>query len=143
MPLEQNGYSQAQILAMQNDAIRRVNEMQRISQSKIAGGAPPPMQNKNQRRDSTQRGIGTPPMHFNSSQTGQTESHGTNFDTDSENLNLKSSSDGLFGIGNTLDSILKSLDIDKEQLLILVLLFLLMKEDADQKMILALIYILM
>lgn len=143
MPNNQSGYSQAQILSMQQDAIRRVNEMQRISRDRVAGSMqPPPMnQNNNKTQQNQQRG-----SNQNFSQNNHKFNQNNKSDQLKENSIRKNESSNdnteLPFIGEGIDSLLKTLGIDKEQLLILVLLFLLINEGADQTMILALIYLL-
>jgi hypothetical protein len=111
-------YSNAQILAMQRDAIRRVNEMQKISQEKLHGrqerAQPPPARGGMRRTDPPQK-------------NGQAE----------EALSQQSQQEG------PLQGIVQRLGLDHETLLLAAILLLLVNEGADVMLILALTYILL
>jgi len=137
-----NGYSSAQILAMQKDAIRRVNEMQRAAREKLRQtqqqmGDPPPEsvlpeeQSAPEAKAEPPRQISPPeeaPARENASSRGQTPS--------------RERTQGGEG-GSPLQGILSRLNLDQETLLLLLLLVLLINEGADSKLILALVYVLL
>lgn len=107
------GYSNEEIMAMQRDAIRRVNEMRRISEEKLRqsgnsalpAAKPPPDP------------LSIPPLQ-------------------QEKLSATPPQGGL-------GDLLRLFGSDQETLLLLALLFLLIREGADIPLILALVYILL
>lgn len=110
------GYTNEEILAMQKDAIRRVNEMRRMSEEKLRQTAPPEQQ--------------PPPPPSSSSK----EEHP---------LPVQEVSAPAERPSGGLTAILQSFGGDRETMLLLALLFLLIKEEADTSLILALVYILL
>ena len=110
-------YSNEEILAMQKDAIRRVNEMRRMSEEKLRQTAPPvqeePKSSSGEEAD--------PPKGSTASICGADTGQPT----------------------GGLTALLKSFGGDRETMLLLALLFLLIKEEADTSLILALVYILL
>ncbi len=129
-----SGYSSGEMLRMQQDAIRRVQEMQRRSQERVRQPTTPP--------------IGTPPMQdIANGQTNQAPPPPvpppTTPTPPSNGLGgLLSSLLGKKGDGDET-GLLAQFGIDEEQALILALLLILLREGADHKLILALCYILL
>lgn len=113
----QQGYSSSEILAMQKDAIRRVNEMQKIAREKIA---------------LTQPNINTPIVKK---------------ETKSEPIPLASDNlehcDTEVIKTTTFSGILDKLNLDDEKALLIILILILLNEGADIMLILALGYILL
>lgn len=111
----QSGYSSAQIMSMQRDAERRVNEMRRIAQNRlrqtevVLHPAPEPVN----RPPAPNPVAAEPPLPV-----------------------LPEANGGLTGI-------LDRLGLDEETLLILILLLLLVNEGADSMLVLALVYVLL
>ena len=111
------GYTNEEILAMQKDAIRRVNEMRRMSEEKLRQTAPPEQQPP------------SPPP--SSPQTDEKPAPAQEAPASTEHPS------------GGLTAILQSFGGDRETMLLLALLFLLIKEEADTSLILALVYILL
>lgn len=113
------GYTNEEILAMQKDAIRRVNEMRRMSEEKLRQTAPPEQQPPSPPPPSPKED--EKPLPVQEQEISAPTEH---------------SSGGL-------TAILQSFGGDRETMLLLALLFLLIKEEADTSLILALVYILL
>ena len=109
------GYTNEEILAMQKDAIRRVNEMRRMSEEKLRQTAPPEQQ----------------PSPPSSPKTDEKPAPAQEAPASTEHPS------------GGLTAILQSFGGDRETMLLLALLFLLIKEEADTSLILALVYILL
>lgn len=112
-----NGYTQSQIAAMQRDAMRRVNEMQRISKEKLGSGA-------------------VAPNHAPPVPTSTVINEFSSEPSPVEQCETEVISDGFTGF-------LDKLNLDSEMILLVVMLLLLVNEGADIKLILALVYILL
>ena len=110
------GYTNEEILAMQKDAIRRVNEMRRMSEEKLRQTAPPEQQ---------------PSPPSSSPKTDEKPAPAQEAPASTEHPS------------GGLTAILQSFGGDSETMLLLALLFLLIKEEADTSLILALVYILL
>ena len=112
------GYSSEEIMAMQRDAIRRVNEMRRISAEKLrqSGPVPPPVPAEPKAEPPQE--MPKPP------------------EPKPENIPSVTPPSG-FG------ALLQTIGKDHETLLLLSLLFLLIREGADTALILALVYVLL
>lgn len=121
-----SGYSSAQMLAMQKDAIRRVNEMQRQAQERLRQtqsllqepDAPPEEVPAQEPAPSLEPKETAPPAQ--PQETAAPEES-----------------------GNPFQGIFQRLGLDEESVLLLLLLLLLVNEGADSKLILALVYILL
>ena len=111
------GYTNEEILAMQKDAIRRVNEMRRMSEEKLRQTAP-----------SEQQPPSPPPS---SPKTDEKPAPAQEAPASTEHPS------------GGLTAILQSFGGDRETMLLLALFFLLIKEEADTSLILALVYILL
>lgn len=121
---EKSGYSAQQIAAMQRDAVRRVNEMQRIAREKVAA----PQQDIAAEPPSTpQPNI---PIHQQSPAAQGTP--------------LSAANHGLLSIvqPNFFSGILDKLNLDTETIMLMLLIFVLLNEGSDNILILALVYIL-
>lgn len=115
-----SGYTQSQIAAMQRDAVRRVNEMQKMSRERLLNGTGMPA------------GSMTPPPVAKRQEPRQSEQE----DPPVEQCETEVVSSGLAGI-------LDRLHLDSEMILIMLLLLVLVNEGADVKLILALVYIML
>lgn len=112
------GYSSEEIMAMQRDAIRRVNEMRRISEEKLRqSGISPPQ--------APAAPATEPPPKF------------------PEVSEPKPESTSPVPPEGGLGAFLQALGKDHETLLLLSLLLLLIREGADTALILALVYVLL
>lgn len=116
MAEQKSGYSSAQIAAMQRDAMRRVNEMRKLSEQKIAATPPPKIERE------------PAAVHTEEEQAEQKDS------LHSEEPMVHK---------NILAGFLDKLNLDQETILILLLMFMLINEGGDNMLILALVYILL
>ena len=112
-----NEYSGSDMLHMQQDAIRRVREMQRRANEKLRQGNSPFPQSAAQ---------SAPRVYQPSSSSHERVSH----------LQTNSSS------ADSLTGILDRIGIDNEKAVLLLLIILMLNEGADTKLILALCYLL-
>lgn len=135
-----SGYSSAQMLAMQKDAIRRVNEMQRQAQERLRQTQeilePPPQEadppaeepageaEPSNEEEPAGRAEPSPAME-EGVPAGQPPGTGA-------------AAEPSPGMG-----ILQRLGLDEESILLILLLILLINEGADSKLILALVYVLL
>ncbi|MFZ2539491.1 MAG: hypothetical protein WAX04_11390 [Oscillospiraceae bacterium] len=115
-----NEYTQPQILTMQQDAIRRVNEMQRISRERLGNNIPIPI-NESQ-----------PNRHNPSAK----HDHEHKNEPVVEHCEAEVMPNGFKGI-------LEKLNLNEEKIIVIMLLILLINEGADIMLILALVYILL
>lgn len=122
-----SGYTASQITAMQQDAMRRVNEMQRISREKLKGTNYTP----NNKPHSNNYNNTTIPTKNQNNQDKKIEE-----DNNLEKCNAEVVPNGFGGL-------LQQLNLDQEKITIIILLFILINEKADMKLILALVYILL
>lgn len=140
-----NGYSSAQILSMQKDAIRRVNEMQRLSQERLrktreamgeTAAAEPPSGFSQPRtiEDAPPQGQ---PIHSVEQNPVQQEVPQTAAE---QQCPVPTESPAP---ASPFQGILDRIGLDKETSLVLMLLVLLVNEGADTKLIMALVYILL
>lgn len=122
------GYSSEEILAMQKDAIRRVNEMRRISEEKLRqSGAFVPPAEPPKPKPQPEPTVELPPPAPEEKPEKLPEKPAV----------VLQPQPGGFG------DLLKLFGRDQETLLLLSLLFLLIREGADTALILALVYILL
>lgn len=121
---EKSGYSAQQIAAMQRDAVRRVNEMQRIAREKVA--AP--------QQDIAAESPSTPQPNIPIRQQS----------TAAQGTPLPAANHGLLSIvqPNFFSGILDKLNLDTETIMLMLLIFVLLNEGSDNILILALVYIL-
>ncbi len=135
-----NGYSSAQILAMQKDAIRRVNEMQRAAREKLR-------QTRQQMGEpSPERELPEQPSpEAKAAQPAPEKAPAPEKPPAPEKAPAAPSGGQTQGGegGSPLQGILSRLNLDQETLLLLLLLVLLINEGADSKLILALVYVLL
>lgn len=117
------GYSSSEIISMQNDAVRRVNEMQRLARERVGNVASTPQSIQQPATQQEPLHTPTPPPPSTSLLSGLGGS--------------------IEGIGNSFAGILDKLDLDSEKILIILLMIVLVNEGADILVILALGYILM
>ncbi|MEG0691593.1 MAG: hypothetical protein RR444_00750 [Oscillospiraceae bacterium] len=116
-----NGYTQSQILTMQQDAMRRVNEMQRISRERLGNNVSVPAHQPQ-------------PDHHNP----PAKSHHVEKKEEQEIERCQPEV-----VQNGFKGILERLNLDEEKIIIIMLLILLVNEGADIMLILALVYILL
>jgi len=135
MAQSQSGYSRGQMMEMSRDAMRRVNEMQRIAREKIAQStaefqAENPQENSynNIHKENSPIEQKHDNIHASSSKENLIQSH--------EHIKTEVVDKGLKGI-------LDRLELDNEKIMLIVLIFLLINEGADPMLILALGYILL
>ena len=138
-------------MSMQQDAIRRVREMQRIANNKLNGvepnnkqhSEPPPPDQFHARnqpnisgQQSNRRPEIPPVMHSDlpGRQTDKTERQEKIKESDQKNAQSG---------GNFIEGILSQLNLDQDRLIILLLLIVLMREGTDGKLLLALCYLLL
>lgn len=121
-----SGYSSSQIMSMQKDAVRRVNEMQRVAQDRLRrtaaamnGGAPSPS--------------APPAPHRQPAKPNQPAAPASPPPAPVEGDPVPAPFQGF----------LDRLGLDQESTLLLVLLLLMVNEGADRSLILALVYILL
>lgn len=103
---------------MQNDAVRRVNEMQRLARERVGN---------------TSNNVAQP----------QSQEPPPNEPCNTDNSFLSGLGVNFAGVGNSFAGILQKLDLDSEKILIILLMIILVNEGADILIILALGYILM
>lgn len=135
MAISQNEYTNAEIVSMQKDAMRRVNEMQRIARQKINSTvAVPPKNLPTQLRQPTI--VTQQPQQAQSAapqvavgQRPATPQHVPQVATEV--------------VSSTFAGILDKLNLDDEKILLILLIFVLINEGADLSLILALGYILL
>lgn len=144
MAQNKSGYTSAEIVSMQKDAMRRVSEMQKLSKARVQ-----PEQNLRQNLPQN--------LHQNLHQEPPTPITLQNFPTQNEQSHTSNNdlpqaqgeifkTGGLFKnlfSGSSFSGILEKLPLDSEQILIGVLIFILMSEGADVMLLLALGYILL
>ena len=138
-------------MSMQQDAIRRVREMQRIANNKLNGvepnkkqhSEPPPPDQFHARnqpnisgQQSNRRPEIPPVMHSDlpGRQTDKTERQEKIKESDQKNAQSG---------GNFIEGILSQLNLDQDRLIVLLLLIVLMREGTDGKLLLALCYLLL
>ena len=131
MTWKNSNYSSSDLMSMQQDAVRRVREMQRIANSKL-GGVQEAAQPE-QRHSAGQAAAPVPPA------IGQVPGRDRHHEAEREKTAPPASSGG----SNPLSGILSQLNLDHDRLIILLLLIVLMNEGADQKLLLALCYLLL
>ncbi len=165
-------YSPAQIMAMQKDAVRRVNEMQRIAQEKLRqtesaiGGHPHPGNPEPQRQE-----VPSPPPNNSSRPAGghpqSPQGGGThaNMHPPGGHMNQNHAQGRTAPppppaepparepeaipvaeaelVTSPFQGILQRLNLDQESVLLIVMLLLLINEGADVMLIMALVYILL
>lgn len=168
-----NSYSPAQIMAMQKDAVRRVNEMQRIAQEKLRqtestiGGHPHPGNPEPQQRQE----VPSPPPNNSSRPIGghpQSSQGGgphANTPPPAGHMNQNHAPGRTSPppppaepparepdpipiaeaelVTSPFQGILQRLNLDQESVLLIVMLLLLINEGADVMLIMALVYILL
>lgn len=108
------------MMTMQQDAMRRVQEMQRIAKSRVNGG---------------QESAAVPPAAPPPADAPKKEQH--------KPPEKKEASSAPSAGGNVLQDLLSGLNLDSDRLIILMLLIVLMNEGVDGKLLLALCYLLL
>ena len=136
-----SGYSSREILDMQSDAVRRVNEMQRISREKtdaLNQSANFYPQNFNNHIDPTPDFIQKPNEHY---EPNQQATNDPIFEPEPEpNIDSDSISEV---VSSSFTGILEKLNLDDEKIMLIVIIILLVNEGADIQLVLALGYILL
>ncbi len=118
-------YSSADLMSMQQDALRRVRQMQQLANSKIT---PSPRFDQPPPPAAPRRQIPSLPPTPPSSAAAKNEASAT-------------AASSL--VGNPLGDLFAAFGGDSDRLMILVLLIVLLGEGADQKLLLALCYLLL
>lgn len=148
MAQSQSGYSRGQMMEMSRDAMRRVNEMQRIAREKIAQTTAEyqtesPQENFDNINSNGENNENNPKAGIHNNSNSST--HGENYyeapkhqehNKPTEHIKTEVVDKGLKGI-------LDRLELDNEKIMLIVLIFLLINEGADPLLILALGYILL
>ncbi len=147
-------YSYNEIMKMQNDAIKRVNEMQKraktvvdeINEDKARYEEPPQKQNPRQSVNRVKmpndyldelKSFASTSSHFEESEPRQQpHEHSENSERTKNTTNQQNSQK------DNVKNILNDLNMDSDKALILSLILLLTEEKADEMLILALLYIL-
>ena len=119
-------------MSMQQDAIRRVREMQRIANNKLNGVEP----NKKQHSEPP------PPDQFHARNQPNISGQQSNRRPEIPPV-MHSDLPGRQSGGNFIEGILSQLNLDQDRLIILLLLIVLMREGTDGKLLLALCYLLL
>lgn len=122
----QNHYTNAELMAMQQDAIRRVQDMHRRAQQRVQG-----------QPDSTRTQRGTSHPAQRSRSNGAQEQQHRQPPAPSPPAEIQQT-----GEGTPIEKILKDLNIDKDRIILLGLIILLLNEGADRTLIIALVYLL-
>lgn len=117
MAQAQSGYSDAQIRAMHKDAVRRVNEMQRVARQRVNSSPSPPSKEENSLPHIEQESEPIKPVISETACQSITQTNG-------------------------LTGFLDRMNLDEEKILLIMLLILLINEGADTYLVLALVYIL-
>ncbi len=125
--MENSGYTPNEILTMQRDAVERVLEMQRRANSHIA------------REQSAQNAAAyCPPAQSNRSQTD----HGSRQDLHSGAVHSNPHRPSVL-LPSGLQNILNSIGIGEDKTVVLAVIVILLSQNADQSLILALLYLIM
>lgn len=155
MAANQNGYSSHEILTMQQDAIRRVNEMQRLAREKVATSENHPQNNKMQaehhspqqeaEHHSPQQEKENKMQHPNHNKQNNQHHHEEKHEHQPVEKNevIKIENCPTEVVHQGLTGFLDRLNLDPETLLLMGLIFLLVNEGADVMLLLALGYILL
>ena len=122
-----SGYSSAQILSMQKDAVRRVNEMQRIARERL---------------QRTENAMGTAPAAVSRSNPPAAQAPVVP-EHDTPQPVRPAGQSPVPSAGSPFTGILDRMGLDSESTLLLLLLLLLVNEGADNMLILALVYVLL
>lgn len=149
--MAESGYSQSQILTMQQDAVRRVHEMQRRART-ITGNEPVELSNAQEAVPTSailekpdnplpfRAGSGLKSTAVATSKLSDSSNHATSHV--SSGHSVSSPLAGLLSQGG-IESFLDRLGIDNERLLLIGIILLLLNEGADNMLLLALAYILL
>lgn len=121
---QQSGYTSSEIISMQNDAVRRVNEMQRLSRERV----------KNDNLHVLHSGQGSLSEEKPQKPIENHTQHTTPQPIEVCEPEI---------VSNGFAGILEKLDLDDEKLLLILLIILLVNEGADIILILALGFILL
>lgn len=132
MPIQNNRYSSAEVSRMRQDAIRRTQEMQRRASS---GNARPYQQ---------QGRAGSRPQERPKNETAPPKNIHRQEKKEEKTLVLPSGSakEENKNVKNPLEALMTQFHIDKDRAIVLLMLFILLREHADNKLILALCYLL-
>ena len=131
MTWKNSNYSSADMMSMQQDAMRRVREMQRIANEKLNGQSP---RQEEYRQPHLANAV--PLLQENkSNQKSKPFSPAQTAETEKKAVPQNS--------GNMLGGLLSQLNLDNDRLIILLLLVVLLNEGADHKLLLALCYLLL
>ena len=129
-------YTYSEIMKMQNDAIRRVEEMQKRAQAAVGNEQ---QTKKSETRDSEQpKRVPMPDSYLD----GLKNFAANSSYTPKNNTAVKRENVSHASNGNAINSLLNNINVDSDTALILSLVMLLSEEYGDEALILALLYIL-
>lgn len=150
-----NDYTSAQLMAMQRDAIRRVNEMQRIARERVLGSQSTaqgqegqereqnhPEVSQQQEREKRQTAEHTEMRRTHSSEAGP-KTHSLPVEIPRRGLTHSSEGNLNSGVPNALGGIFDRIGLESDQLILGAMILVLINEGADNLLILALAYILL
>ncbi|WMJ24402.1 hypothetical protein RBG61_06965 [Paludicola sp. MB14-C6] len=147
MAVNQSGYSSQQIMTMQQDAIRRVNEMQRLARERVANSDNRSNQNNQmhpEHHTPQQQNNAVKVEHHNSNTQNNQHHEEKQFNNNAEkNESIKVEHCPTEIVSQGLTGFLDRMNLDTETLLLLGLILLLVNEGADVMLLLALGYILL
>ena len=143
IPYSGTNFSSEDMLKMQQEAIQRVREMQKIARERIErtnSGA----QNENSvlhiDNSPNMQNISTPIQNQNNAMPNRIPS-GNN-----SNLGISNTIENLAGIPkkalSSISNALESVGIDNDRLLIIIMILILLSDDSDKSLVLALFYLL-
>ena len=137
IPYSGSGFSSEDLLKMQQDAIQRVKEMQKIAQERI---------------EKTNLANTKTSLNDNNSVEKNNISYGNNQNNSIhqkngvKNIGISETIENLAGIPkkamSSISSMLENLGIDNDRLLIIVMILILLSDDGDKSLVLALFYLL-
>lgn len=144
-------YSYTELMKMQNDAIRRVEDMQK--RARRSAGLSEENENSTVSANATQaqpiqkeppRRVPMPNDYLENLKKFASDSLGTETDTNTKSETLPQLPDhpnrNTNGLSDSLKNILNGINIDSDKALLLSLIMLLSEENADETLVLALIY---
>lgn len=132
-----SGYSSSEILAMQRDAAERVREMQRRAQQRLQQSNGQPV-GQNNPTNTTH----SPSPPHNQRQAGETSDMAHSAQRQNASfLNHSAVHSSPTSFNSAIQGILDQFHLDHDRILLILLFLVLMREDADPTLLLALAYI--
>ena len=134
-----SGYSSSEILAMQRDAAERVREMQRRAQERLHQSNSPQMSNPNHMNMRQP----SPPPHDSRSVGGAPaiSVSSPRQEAPSPHHAAPKPSPPFSFLGSSIQGILDQFHLDQDRIVLILLFLVLMREEADPMLLLALAYI--